>query len=133
MGWDESSVPDPQDPETFLRSKLDWDEPATGRHARTLARYRELIALRRRLPALTDPRLDRVNCRFDEVARWLAVDRPGVTVGVNFADQPMRMTIDAALGDVVFTTDGSVELVGGILTLPARSGAIVAARAGQDD
>ncbi len=33
MGWDESLVPDPQDPETFDRSKLDWAEPEGGRHA----------------------------------------------------------------------------------------------------
>lgn len=26
MGWDESAVPDPQDPETFTRSVLDWTE-----------------------------------------------------------------------------------------------------------
>jgi maltooligosyltrehalose trehalohydrolase len=27
MGWDPDVVPDPQDPETFTRSKLDWSEP----------------------------------------------------------------------------------------------------------
>jgi maltooligosyltrehalose trehalohydrolase len=27
MGWDPAVVPDPQDPETFRRSKLDWGEP----------------------------------------------------------------------------------------------------------
>ncbi|RUQ98319.1 malto-oligosyltrehalose trehalohydrolase [Labedella endophytica] len=27
MGWDPDVVPDPQDPETFTRSKLDWAEP----------------------------------------------------------------------------------------------------------
>jgi maltooligosyltrehalose trehalohydrolase len=27
MGWDPDVVPDPQDPETFTRSKLDWTEP----------------------------------------------------------------------------------------------------------
>ncbi len=26
MGWDRDSVPDPQDPATFERSKLDWSE-----------------------------------------------------------------------------------------------------------
>ena len=29
MGWDRSLVPDPQDPETFSRSKLRWDERRT--------------------------------------------------------------------------------------------------------
>src|SRR5690606_23703111 len=25
-GWNSDDIPDPQDPQTFLRSKLDWDE-----------------------------------------------------------------------------------------------------------
>ena len=57
MGWDESVVPDPQDPETFLRSKLDWSEAADpdGVHARLLDLHRRLLALRRARPELTDP------------------------------------------------------------------------------
>ena len=50
MGWDPATVPDPQDPETFLRSKLDWSELAEPEHARLLDWYRELIALRRTIP-----------------------------------------------------------------------------------
>ena len=41
------SCPIPQDPETFRRSKLDWDEAGTGDHARLLELYRSLTALRR--------------------------------------------------------------------------------------
>ena len=37
MAWDVSSVPDPQDPETFRQAKLDWAEAETDRHARILA------------------------------------------------------------------------------------------------
>ena len=37
MGWDPAVVPDPQDPETFQRSKLDWSELADG-PARAAAR-----------------------------------------------------------------------------------------------
>ena len=40
MGWDPDVVPDPQDPETFTRSKLDWSEAAEGDHARLLELYR---------------------------------------------------------------------------------------------
>src|SRR5690606_28358790 len=46
MGWDPDAVPDPQDPATFTRSKLDWAEPGREPHARMLGRYRELIRLR---------------------------------------------------------------------------------------
>ncbi|GHF25389.1 malto-oligosyltrehalose trehalohydrolase [Streptomyces mashuensis] len=49
-GWAEEDVPDPQDPATRDRSCLDWTEPACEPHARLLAWYRRLIALRTDLP-----------------------------------------------------------------------------------
>ncbi|GEK78978.1 malto-oligosyltrehalose trehalohydrolase [Agrococcus baldri] len=55
MGWDPSVVPDPQDPGSFERSKLDWAELRRERHARVLDGYRQLAGLRREIPALTDP------------------------------------------------------------------------------
>jgi maltooligosyltrehalose trehalohydrolase len=33
LSWDPAQVPDPQDPATFLRSKLDWSEPVAPRFA----------------------------------------------------------------------------------------------------
>ena len=38
MGWDPSVVPDPQDPATFERSRLDWSELEDFGHARMLER-----------------------------------------------------------------------------------------------
>jgi maltooligosyltrehalose trehalohydrolase len=52
MGWDPAAVPDPQDPQTFERSKLDWAEPELPEHARLLGWYRTLIEVRRSIPAL---------------------------------------------------------------------------------
>jgi maltooligosyltrehalose trehalohydrolase len=72
-GWEASDVPDPQDPETFTRSRLDWSEPETPAGARMLAFHRELIALRRRVADLSDPRLDRVDVRHQ--GRTLLVRR----------------------------------------------------------
>ncbi len=57
FGWDPDAVPDPQDPATFERSRLDWSEPEQDGHARVLSWYRTLLALRRTRPELTDPRL----------------------------------------------------------------------------
>jgi maltooligosyltrehalose trehalohydrolase len=45
-------IPDPQAPSTFERSKLNWAEQADGEHARSIALYRALIALRRDEPGL---------------------------------------------------------------------------------
>ena len=40
-------IPDPQSPDTFAMSVLDWSELTRPEHARMLAWYRDLIALRR--------------------------------------------------------------------------------------
>jgi maltooligosyltrehalose trehalohydrolase len=47
-----TEVPDPQAPTTFLASKLRWEELDRPAHRAVLTLYRELLALRRRLPAL---------------------------------------------------------------------------------
>jgi maltooligosyltrehalose trehalohydrolase len=77
-----ADVPDPQDPATFERSKLDWSEPGRGEHAELLEWYRELVALRRSTPELRDGDLGRVQV---EVAHDMLVVRRGpVTVVANF-------------------------------------------------
>ena len=45
-------IPDPQAETTFARSRLTWDETDTAEHARVLALYRQLLALRRKHDAL---------------------------------------------------------------------------------
>ena len=104
MGWDPSVVPDPQDPESFHRSKLDWAEAEGGRHARLLALYRELGALRRSTPAITDPSFESIRCDFDEDARWFVVRRPGVTIAVNFGDADAAVEV---AGEVLLATGGA--------------------------
>ena len=45
-------IPDPQSRETFLRSRLRWEERDASPHQGMLALYRELLAMRRKEPAL---------------------------------------------------------------------------------
>ena len=52
-------MPDPADPETFLRSKLDWGE--AEKHAGILALHRDLLALRRSDPAFSQDTARRVD------------------------------------------------------------------------
>lgn len=47
----QGEVPDPQDPATFQRSKLNWDELQHPPHRGVLNWYRDLLQLRRELPA----------------------------------------------------------------------------------
>src|SRR5207247_1060003 len=52
FGWNRDEVPDPQDPGTFEESKLKWEELDEPYHRRMLGWYRDLIAMRRRMPAV---------------------------------------------------------------------------------
>jgi maltooligosyltrehalose trehalohydrolase len=119
-GWDESEVPDPQDPKTFLRSRLDWSETDQEPHARLLGWYRDLIALRRSEPDLRDPRLDLVEVSWAD--RHLSVGRGGHRVLVNLADESWT---SSAGGEVVLSWAPGVAARDGDLELPARSAAVL--------
>ena len=97
FGWDPDAVPDPQDPETFARSRLDWDERGRDPHASMLAWYRDLIGLRRRTPALTDPDRGRVHVTHDPGSGCLSVTRGPVTVTANLGREPLALSLDGAV------------------------------------
>ncbi len=103
-GWDETDVPDPNEEETFQRSKLDWAEPEKQPHANVLRLYRELIALRRRHPELSDPRLDALTIDVDDQARTLVLHRGALRVVVNFGAQPATVALDRAPTQVLFSS-----------------------------
>jgi maltooligosyltrehalose trehalohydrolase len=124
MGWDESEVPDPQDPETFRRSKLDWREPDAGRHARILRLYRDLIALRRSVPDLTASDFRRLSGDADEDARWLRLRQGDVEILVNFSVDPVELPVGSG-ATVLLATDASVGLGEAGLLLPGRTAAVV--------
>jgi maltooligosyltrehalose trehalohydrolase len=87
FGWPPEDVCDPQNPETFARSKLDWSECTREPHASLLDWHRRLIALRRTIPALSDGRLDRVEVQFDERQQWLVLRRGPVAVACSLAKE----------------------------------------------
>ncbi len=124
MGWDPATVPDPQDPETFWRSKLDWSELGVDRHARVLAAYQRLAELRRTLPELTDPRFGAVSCTADEVRRVFTLRRGRLLVAVNFADAEAELVLDGD-HDLLFRTPSRPTLADGRLALPAHAGALL--------
>ncbi len=114
-GWDDAQVPDPNAEETFLRSKLDWFEPAYEPHATLLRTYRELIALRKRRPELSDPRLDRLAVTVDERARTVVLHRGALRVAVNLGAQGTTIPLEGrptrvllASGRVTLTPDGAL-------------------------
>ncbi|WGL52994.1 malto-oligosyltrehalose trehalohydrolase [Nocardioides sp. BP30] len=127
-GWDPASVPDPQDPETFRRSKLDWSELGSERGRRLLAVYRRLAELRRSLPELSDPRFTRVECTADEDTRLFTLRRGEVLVVVNFGEEQARL--DVGDGELLLTTPAGAGHEAGSLVLPAHAGALFRRTAG---
>jgi maltooligosyltrehalose trehalohydrolase len=71
-------LPDPQDEQTFQRSKLHWDLRQEGRHRVLLEFYKELLRLRREIPALSHLGRDAQSLRvelYDEAKAILVVRR----------------------------------------------------------
>jgi maltooligosyltrehalose trehalohydrolase len=123
MGWDPAQVPDPQDPATFERSKLDWSELSTGRHPVVLDAYRQLATLRRTRPALTDASFTQVVCTADEDTRVFTMRRRDLLVVVNFGEEEQE--VEAPYDEVLFATPSGVTLADGRLVLPPHAACLL--------
>ncbi len=98
FGWKPEDIPDPQDRETFERSKVRWEELDQGPHAELLDWHKQLIRLRKSYESLTDGRMDKVSVRFDEEQRGFVISRGKVTAVCNFASE--RRNIPFACKDL---------------------------------
>jgi maltooligosyltrehalose trehalohydrolase len=126
FGWSPEAVPDPQDADTFARSKLDWRELDAGVHAEMLAWYRSLIALRRRTPALTDGRTDRISVQTDAARGTLVVVRGPVTLAANLGAEPATLPTGGGRALVAASASGT-EMADDAVRLPPDSVAILVA------
>jgi malto-oligosyltrehalose trehalohydrolase len=125
-GWNAAVVPDPQDPATFARSRLDWAQLTSEPHAELLAWYRELIALRRARPELSDPRLTQIEVSFDEQARWLVAQRGGLLIVASLGGAPLRVPLPGRPASVLAASRPGVTLAGTAVTMPPESFAVLA-------
>jgi maltooligosyltrehalose trehalohydrolase len=124
-----AEVPDPQDPETFRRSKLDWSEPDREPHRSLLEWHRRLIQLRRSEPDLSSHDRKLVSTVFDEDARWLVVHRGRFSIAANLAGERKAVPFPGGFSVVMASEEGvGVEVSGGEARawLPPRSVAILA-------
>lgn len=130
-GWDaakQGDIPDPQDPQTFQRSKLNWAEPASGDHARLLQLYRDLIALRHKEPDFDDEWLDHLVVDYDEDERWIIMRRNRIAIACNLGTDAASVPVT---GELVLAWDA--PSIGDKATvLPAHSFAILRAGKGDD-
>jgi maltooligosyltrehalose trehalohydrolase len=120
-----TDVPDPQDPATFIRSKLDWSQLCGEPHAGMLAWYRELIALRRTRQELNDPRLDRVHADYNEQERWLMVQRGRLRIAANLGPVPQRLPLAGRGAAVLAASSPGITLDGDIVAMPAAAFAVI--------
>jgi maltooligosyltrehalose trehalohydrolase len=85
----QGAVPNPQEADTFERSKLNWSELSAPRHAELLAWYRKLISIRRDkivMPRESLAGSAKAVTKFDAEAGWLTFVHNGVLAVFNLAD-----------------------------------------------
>jgi len=128
MGWDPTQVPDPQDPQTFFRSKLDWGERERPPHRDLLTLYRELIALRRTEPEFTDSDFGILSADWDDDEGWFVLRQGGVQVLVNLGD---RARVFSGTAEVLVRTSPGITVGATGIELPPDSAAVVRLGSGQ--
>jgi len=102
FGWRPELVPDPQDPATFERSRLRWEEIDEPPHHEMLEWYRGLIALRRRLTG------QKVDVQVDEQAGRFTLARDRIVVRVNLGAADWQMQLGPQ-DRVLMASDDSVR------------------------
>ena len=122
-GWDAAEIPDPQDPETWRSSVLDWSEVDAEPHAELLRWYRDLLALRARNEDLRNDRLDSVGVVATE--SWLVVSRGSLRVVVNLAPEITEIPLDGVPAYEVMAF-GTAEVVAESVRLSGHSVVIFA-------
>ncbi|HTZ88948.1 MAG TPA: malto-oligosyltrehalose trehalohydrolase [Alloacidobacterium sp.] len=117
FGWNPDDIPDPQDEQTFLRSKLNWNELSQPPHLEMLAWYRKLIAMRKAHPELTDGSLEELQVEYSEDEQWLIMRRGKIEVVVNLGSASFELQIRAT-ARILLASDNSIKLEKASLIVP---------------
>ena len=125
--------PDPHEPSTFERSRLDWSERERAPHAALLDWYRRLIALRRAWPELCDGRLDRTRVGFDEAELWLTLARGRLRIACNLGERPRVIPLGEGKAlAVLLSSHPDVRIGSGEVGIPPDSLAVFGAAEDRD-
>lgn len=117
FGWDPEKIPNPEDRETFLRSRLNWEEASRSPHAEMLEWYRVLIRLRKSTPALNNGEPGNTRVNYDGEKRWLRIERRPVLICCNLGSIGCAFPVP---GDsrMLLATRAGLAVESGMLTLP---------------
>ena len=121
FGWSPDQVPDPQDPASFERSRLNWQELEDPGHAGLLGWYRALLRLRRSEPALVADDLTAVGTEHDEGQRWLLVERGPLRIACAFGPGAAIPLPPATSRRVLLSSTDAAELSADAARLPSES------------
>lgn len=122
FGWNPEEIPDPQAPETFQHSKLNWSELVHEPHASLLDWYRRLIQLRRTSLSLCDGRMENVHVTYHEVEQWVLVQRGSVLIVCNLSNQKRTIAIpERGVPDLILTSENDVKMTSNAIRLPSES------------
>jgi maltooligosyltrehalose trehalohydrolase len=124
FGWNPESIPDPEKPETFQRSKLNWQERAETEHAEMLAWYRNLIQLRRSTPDLNDGEPGHTRAVYDEQDKWLCMTRGSVQVYCNLSVATRNFSVSES-SRLALASQSKLQLKNGAVALPPDTVAII--------
>lgn len=112
-------IPDPMDPDTFRRSRLNWDELSKPIHADRLAFTKALLSVRKReiIPRLLHIQGGRARAKLSPegaiAARWPMDDGTQLSLVGNLSDTPV---FDVMLphGRIIWTVNTAEAAVGSI-------------------
>jgi len=124
FAWDPSIIPDPEKPESFLRSKVNWDELAQPVHTDVLEWYRKLIRFRRSEPSLNNGEPGNTAVTYSEEERWLCMRRGSIIVACSIAEQSQGVPIHSS-GELILASHCETSVVGDTVTLPPDSVAVI--------
>jgi maltooligosyltrehalose trehalohydrolase len=124
FGWKPEDIPDPENVETFQRSKLKWDEVHEGRHEEMLGWYRRLIALRHGSASLNDGMSRQTKVSFDETKKWLVMERGSVTVMCNLGAHGVELANPKGF-PLLLASCADVQVAGTRVLLPPDTLAIL--------
>jgi maltooligosyltrehalose trehalohydrolase len=122
FGWPPETIPDPENPETYQASKLNWSEANDPGHAEMLEWYRALIHLRRSTPCLNDGSPGNLRVAFDEESKWLRMQRGTIAVLCNLGPRDIAFPVPQS-SSVELASHAAIA--GNALRLPPNSIAVL--------
>lgn len=116
FGFD-GDVPNPEDRETYERSKLPWDERKDSKHAEMLAWVKELVRLRRSCVCLNDGDTHRLRVQIDAPQKVLIMERDEARILINLGTD--THTFAVLKGEALrLSSRAGLEVRGCEMTLP---------------